>query len=80
VFGGGTLTSNYSSKITDDILRVGVNYRFGGGPVVAKYDRAPTRRSFREAESSGFSGAFLLPIMWQRRAFARFGTASWAAG
>jgi len=28
VFGGGTLTSNYSSKITDDILRVGVNYRF----------------------------------------------------
>lgn len=35
-FGGGTLTSNYSSRITDNILRVGVNYRFGG-PVVAKY-------------------------------------------
>jgi outer membrane immunogenic protein len=36
-FGGGVLTSNYSSRITDNILRVGVNYRFGGGPVVAKY-------------------------------------------
>jgi len=35
-FGGGTLTSNFSSRITDNILRVGVNYRFGG-PVVAKY-------------------------------------------
>ena len=34
--GGGTLTSNYSSRITDNILRVGVNYKFGG-PVVAKY-------------------------------------------
>ena len=34
--GGGFLTSNYSSHITDNILRVGVNYRFGG-PVVAKY-------------------------------------------
>jgi outer membrane immunogenic protein len=31
---------NYSTKVTDNILRVGVNYRFGGwgaGPVVAKY-------------------------------------------
>jgi outer membrane immunogenic protein len=27
---------SYSSRITDNILRVGVNYRFGG-PVVAKY-------------------------------------------
>jgi outer membrane immunogenic protein len=35
-FGGGTITSNFSSRITDNILRVGVNYRFGG-PVVAKY-------------------------------------------
>ncbi|MBR0780533.1 outer membrane protein [Bradyrhizobium iriomotense] len=34
--GGGVLTSNYSSRITDNILRVGVNYKFGG-PVVAKY-------------------------------------------
>ena len=34
--GGGNLTSNYSSRITDNILRVGVNYKFGG-PVVAKY-------------------------------------------
>jgi outer membrane immunogenic protein len=34
--GGGTLTSYYSSRITDNILRVGVNYKFGG-PVVAKY-------------------------------------------
>ena len=34
--GGGVLTSNYSSRITDNVLRVGVNYRFGG-PVVAKY-------------------------------------------
>jgi outer membrane immunogenic protein len=34
--GGGVLSSNYSSRITDNIVRVGVNYKFGG-PVVAKY-------------------------------------------
>ena len=34
--GGGFITSNFSSRITDNIVRVGVNYRFGG-PVVAKY-------------------------------------------
>lgn len=33
---GGFLTSRYSSHITDNILRVGLNYRFGG-PVVARY-------------------------------------------
>jgi outer membrane immunogenic protein len=36
--GGGSLTSNYSSRITDNVLRVGLNYKFGfGGAVVAKY-------------------------------------------
>ena len=35
--GGGVLTSNFSSRITDNVLRVGINYRFGGAPVVAKY-------------------------------------------
>jgi outer membrane immunogenic protein len=35
-FGGGVVTSSYSSRITDNILRVGVNYKFGG-PVVARY-------------------------------------------
>jgi outer membrane immunogenic protein len=35
-FGGGFITGNFSSRITDNILRVGVNYRFGG-PVVARY-------------------------------------------
>ena len=34
--GGGVLSSNYSSRITDNILRVGVNYKFGG-PIVARY-------------------------------------------
>jgi outer membrane immunogenic protein len=34
--GGGVISSNYSSRITDNVLRVGVNYRFGGA-VVAKY-------------------------------------------
>jgi outer membrane immunogenic protein len=34
--GGGFLTSNFSSRITDNVLRVGVNYKFGG-PVVARY-------------------------------------------
>src|ERR1700694_3154159 len=34
--GGGFLTSNYRSRITDNVLRVGLNYKFGG-PVVAKY-------------------------------------------
>jgi outer membrane immunogenic protein len=33
---GGVITSNYNSHVTDNILRVGVNYKFGG-PVVAKY-------------------------------------------
>jgi outer membrane immunogenic protein len=28
---------SYSSGFTDNILRVGVNYQFGGGPVVARY-------------------------------------------
>jgi outer membrane immunogenic protein len=35
--GGGFLSSNYSSRVTDNVLRVGINYRFGGGPVAAKY-------------------------------------------
>jgi outer membrane immunogenic protein len=34
--GGGVLTGNYNSRITDNVLRVGVNYKFDG-PVVAKY-------------------------------------------
>jgi outer membrane immunogenic protein len=34
--GGGVLSSNYSSRITDNILRVGINYKFSG-PVIAKY-------------------------------------------
>jgi len=34
--GGGVLSSNYSSRVTDNIVRVGLNYKFGG-PVVAKY-------------------------------------------
>lgn len=28
--GGGVLSSNYSSRITDNIVRVGLNYKFGG--------------------------------------------------
>jgi outer membrane immunogenic protein len=35
-FGGGFVTSNYSSRITDNVLRVGVNYKFSS-PVVANY-------------------------------------------
>ena len=34
--GGGVLSSNHSSRVTDNIVRVGLNYKFGG-PVVAKY-------------------------------------------
>ena len=34
--GGGVLSHNYSSRITDNIVRVGLNYKFGG-PVIAKY-------------------------------------------
>jgi outer membrane immunogenic protein len=34
---GGFLTSSYSSHITDNILRVGLNYKFGPGAVVARY-------------------------------------------
>jgi outer membrane immunogenic protein len=33
----GTLASSYSSRITDNVLRVGLNYKFTSGPVVAKY-------------------------------------------
>jgi outer membrane immunogenic protein len=35
--GGGTLAGTYSSRITDNIVRVGLNYRFGGPAVVARY-------------------------------------------
>jgi outer membrane immunogenic protein len=35
-FGGGLLSSNFSSHITQSLLRVGANYKFGG-PVVATY-------------------------------------------
>jgi outer membrane immunogenic protein len=35
-FRGGFGSSNYSSHITDHVLRVGVNYKFSG-PVIAKY-------------------------------------------
>jgi len=34
--GGGSVVENFSSHVTDNILRVGINYKFGG-PVVAKY-------------------------------------------
>jgi outer membrane immunogenic protein len=34
--GGGTLVATYNSRITDNIVRAGLNYRFGG-PVIAKY-------------------------------------------
>jgi len=34
--GGGVIATNYSSHITDNIVRVGINYKFNG-PVVAKY-------------------------------------------
>ena len=33
---GNFVTASYSSHVTDNVLRVGVNYRWGG-PVVAKY-------------------------------------------
>jgi outer membrane immunogenic protein len=33
---GFAFTSFYSSRVTDNVLRVGLNYKFGG-PVVAKY-------------------------------------------
>jgi len=32
----GVLSATYSSRVTDNIVRVGINYRFGG-PVVARY-------------------------------------------
>lgn len=32
----GTLTSSYSSRLTDNVVRVGVNYHWGG-PVINKY-------------------------------------------
>ena len=34
--GTTNLVSNFSSRVTDNILRAGINYKFGG-PVVAKY-------------------------------------------
>ena len=34
--GGGAITSNYSSHVTDNVVRVGINYKFDG-PVVARY-------------------------------------------
>jgi outer membrane immunogenic protein len=37
VVANGTLTSAYSTHVTDNILRVGLNYKFTSGPVVARY-------------------------------------------
>jgi len=34
--GGGAITNNYSSHITDNVVRVGINYKFDS-PVVARY-------------------------------------------
>jgi len=34
--GGGTLVSSFNPRITDNIVRAGVNYKFGG-PAIAKY-------------------------------------------
>ena len=34
--GGGVIVSNYSSHITDNVVRLGINYKFNG-PVVARY-------------------------------------------
>jgi len=34
--GGGVIVSNYSSHITDNVVRFGINYKFSG-PVVARY-------------------------------------------
>ena len=34
--GGGFITSNYSSRVTDNVLRVGLNYKFDNA-IVAKY-------------------------------------------
>jgi outer membrane immunogenic protein len=34
--GGGVLSANYSSRVTDNIVRVGINYKFNS-PVVANY-------------------------------------------
>jgi outer membrane immunogenic protein len=34
--GGGVIVSNYSSHITDNVVRFGINYKFSG-PVVAPY-------------------------------------------
>ena len=34
--GGGVIATNYSSHITDNIVRFGINYKFNG-PVVARY-------------------------------------------
>jgi len=32
-----TLVSSFHTRVTDDVLRVGLNYRFGGPVVAAKY-------------------------------------------
>jgi outer membrane immunogenic protein len=34
--GGGLVAANFSSRVTDNILRFGINYKFGGGPVRTK--------------------------------------------
>ena len=34
--GGGVISNNFSSRVTDNVVRAGINYHFNG-PVVAKY-------------------------------------------
>jgi outer membrane immunogenic protein len=35
--GGGTIAAAFNSRLTDNIVRAGINYRFGGPAVVARY-------------------------------------------
>src|SRR6266508_294767 len=37
ITGAGPFTTTLDSRVRDEIVRVGVNYRFGWGPVVASY-------------------------------------------
>jgi hypothetical protein len=62
----GTNVSSYSSRITDNILRVGVNYKFGG-PVVANTSAA----AIRTRKSPAFRRAFLLALVGPKSFSAR---------
>ena len=57
--GGAFLTRSYNSHITDNILRVGLNYKLGGPVIAQVLSPADSSRLIKPGNTGAFS--FLIP-------------------